>query len=81
MNWIIWGFLFLIMLIVIILFLDIVIRQKHLDTPCKGLLIVDHQDIEGPCMVYLQALVDPGEFKDGESVKLKVRLVRNENKP
>ena len=58
------------------LFACIIFRQKELDTPCKGVLIVDRQDIEGPCMVYLQAMVDPGTFKEGEIVKLKVCHVK-----
>lgn len=69
-GWVIIGLMFLILGG---LFVDILIKQEKLDAPCKGLLIVDRQDVEGPCMVYLQAIVDPGEFKEGEMVKLKVR--------
>ena len=60
------------------LFIAILFRQKEIDIPCKGFLIVDH-DEEGPCMVYLQALVDPGTFKEGEVVKLRVRHVKPES--
>lgn len=73
---IVWGVIIVLFLIVIGLFAGILIRQKELDSPCKGLLIVDRQDIEGPCMVYLQAMVDPGTFKEGEMVKLKVCVVK-----
>lgn len=52
------------------------LKQKSIDAPFKGILIVDKQDIEGPSMVYLQAMVDPGTFTDGEEVKLRVRLVK-----
>ena len=75
MNWAGWAIIGLMFLILGGLFLDIIIKQKQLDEPCKGLLIVDRQDFEGPCMVYLQAIVDPGEFKEGEKIKLKVRHV------
>ena len=75
MVWVAWGILLLMFLIVIGLFLEIVARQKKLDTPCKGVLIVDRQDPEAPCMVYLQVNVDPSQFKEGEDVKLKVRTV------
>lgn len=79
MEWVVWGILVLFFLITIGLFIGILIRQKELDIPCKGLLIVDRQDIEGPCMVYLQAMVDPGTFKEGEDVKLRVRVVKPES--
>ncbi len=76
MGWIAWVVIGLMFLILGGLFVGILIKQKSLDIPSKGLLIVDHQDIEGPCMVYLQALVDPGTFKEGEEVKLKVCVVK-----
>lgn len=76
MIWIVWAFMFVLFVCAIGLFIGILIRQKELDIPCKGLLIVDRQDIEGPCMVYLQAMVDPGTFKEGEEVKLKVCVVK-----
>lgn len=79
MIWVAWGLIATMCLIIIGLFASIVLRQKSLDVPCKGLLIVDRQDIEGPCMVYLQAMVDPGTFNEGEEVKLKVRIVRNDS--
>lgn len=55
------------------------LKQKDLDAPFKGILIVDHQDEEGPSMVYLQAVVDPGTFTDGEAVKLRVKIVQPES--
>ena len=76
MNWAGWVIIGLMFLILAGLFLEIIIKQKKLDEPCKGLLIVDRQDIEGPCMVYLQAIVDPGTFREGEKIKLKVRHTR-----
>lgn len=72
----VWAIIAVLFLVAIGLFCGILIRQKELDAPCKGLLIVDRQDVEGPCMVYLQALVDPGTFEEGEMVKLKVVHVK-----
>lgn len=69
------GIIGLMLLIVGGLFVSIVIRQKELDIPCKGLLVVDRQDAEGPCLVYLEATVDPATFTDGEMVKLTVTHV------
>lgn len=74
-NWAGWVVLALMFLILAGLFIAGLIRQKHLDAPCKGLLIVDRQDFEGPCYVYLQTTVDPATFREGEEVKLKVRVV------
>lgn len=76
MNWAAWVILGLMFLILGGLFVDIILKQKSLDAPCRGLLIIDRQDVEGPCMVYLQAMVDPGTFTDGELVKLKVCHVK-----
>ena len=78
MHWTVYVVCVLFCLIVA-LFVSILLKQKSLDIPCKGLLIVDRQDFEGPCMVYLQAIVDPGTFKEGETVKLKVRHVKPES--
>ena len=50
-------------------------KQKELDAPFRGILIVDKQE-DGPAMVYMQAVVDPGTFKEGEAVKLRVRIVK-----
>lgn len=79
MNSVGWGIVVLMFAILAGLFIAIIQRQKNLDAPCKGLLIVDKTDTEGPCMVYLQAIVDPGEFKEGELVKLKVRHTKFES--
>ena len=75
MDWLLWGLTTMIVLIICGLFVDIVIRQKSIDVPCAGILIVDRQDREGPCMVYLQAIVDPGTFEENQMVKLKVKHV------
>ena len=75
MAWVAWAILALMFLIGIGLFIEIIQRQKKLDIPCSGVLIVDRQDPEAPCTVYLQVNVDPSQFKEGEDVKLKVRTV------
>ena len=79
MNWAGWVIISLMFLILGGLFVSILLKQKAIDVPCKGLLIVDRSDFEGPCMVYLQAVVDPGTFKEGETVKLRVRHVKPES--
>lgn len=79
MAWVAWGILVLMVFITAGLFISIVVRQKKLDKPCTGVLIIDRQDPEVPCMVYLQANVDPGTLKDGERVKFKVKVVREES--
>lgn len=67
------------LLVTIGLFVAIIFKQQNLDAPCKGFLIVDTQEEDGPCMVYLQAVVDPGTFAEGEVVKLRVRHVKPES--
>lgn len=65
----------LMLLILGVLFVRIILRQKQLDIPCSGVLIVDRQDPESKCLVYLQVNVDPTTFKEGQEVKLKVATV------
>lgn len=55
------------------LFSRIIQKQKELDAPFAGNLIVDPQDH----MVYYQAMNDPMQYKEGEVVKLRVRIVKN----
>lgn len=61
------------------LFVAIIFNQQKLDSPVKGFLIVDSMEEDGTCMVYLQAMVDPGTFDEGEIVKLRVRHVKPES--
>lgn len=79
MSWIAWAVWIFLFVSLGGLFLAILRAQKKLDAPMRGFLLVDKQDEEGPTMVYLQALVDPGTFTDGEEVKLKVRIVPPES--
>ena len=73
MNWVVWGIVMLILLVLIWLFVRIANHQKTLDIPFRGDLIVDRErDPRGFCAVYLQANVDPSVFKDGELIKLRV---------
>lgn len=79
MVWV--GIVILAVMLLIVggLFIDIVNRQKALDAPCKGVLIIDRQDPEAPCMVYLQANVNPDTLNDGELVKFRVRTVTDKS--
>ena len=57
------------------MFFQIIRNQKRLDIPCSGVLIVDRQDPESKCLVYLQVNVDPESFTEGQEVKLKVATI------
>lgn len=48
--------------------------QKELDVPLSGLLLVDRNEDE-KTMVYLQINVNPETLKDGQTVKLKAKVV------
>lgn len=48
--------------------------QKELDIPLSGLLLVDRNEDE-KTMVYLQINVNPETLKDGQTVKLKAKVV------
>lgn len=76
MNWIIWVVLGIMFLALAGLLISILYTQKTLDIPCSGLLLVDHQDTDGPALVYFQAAVDPKTYKDGETIKLRVKIIK-----
>ena len=79
MVWV--GIVILAVMLLIVggLFVEIIVWQKKLDAPCKGVLIIDRQDPEAPCMVYLQANVDPDTLTNGELVKFRVRTVTDKS--
>lgn len=52
--------------------------QKELDIPLSGLLLVDRNEDE-KTMVYLQINVNPETLKDGQTVKLKAKVVEPES--
>lgn len=76
LAWIVVGLLFI---GIIVVGACILYTQKMLDIPYSGFLLIDKQEPEEPAMVYFQALVDPKEYKNGETIKLKVRLVKPES--
>lgn len=71
--WIIFGFGFV---AIALLLVAILATQKSLDAPMNGILLVDHQEEEGRPLVYFQAVVDPQTYKDGEVIKLRVKIVK-----
>ena len=78
MNWIAWVILAILFLISGGLFVAILIRQKELDAPVKGLLVIDCQDPEHHSEVYLKGAIldrDPKTFTDGELIKLEVCVI------
>ena len=76
----------LVIVVIVLLFLGLIgvgvgilYTQKILDIPYSGFLLIDKQDPNEPAMVYFQALVDPKEYKNGETIKLHVKIVKPES--
>lgn len=75
MSWIVYVVFTVILLTAIGVGVGILHTQKILDIPYSGFLLVDRKEEDEPAMVYFQAMVDPKEYRDGETIKLKVRIV------
>ena len=64
---------------IIILLVLILLAQKKIDAPYGGTIVVEEQD-DGPALVYLDVLNDPSTYKDRQDMKLKVRVLKLEQK-
>ena len=74
MHWLIYVLLALFVVVPAFIGWLILRAQKELDIPLSGLLLVDRNEDE-KTMVYLQINVNPETLKDGQTVKLKAKVV------
>ena len=74
MHWLVYVLMGIFVVILAFVGWLILRAQKELDIPLSGLLLVDRNEDE-KTMVYLQINVNPETLKDGQTVKLKAKVV------
>lgn len=77
MSWIGWAVIVTMFGILVFVGWGILKAQKELDAPFAGLLVVDRTD-DGKPLVYYQAVDNPENLINGQTIKLKVRVVKEE---
>lgn len=76
--WEIGGGVLLALLVLAVLALIMVYKKQCLlDAPFKGIFFVEHQGEGLQPLVWFQAAENPELFKDGDIIKLKVRVVKD----